>query len=1034
MKILSIRLKNINSLRGESYIPFHENPISESGLFAIVGPTGAGKTSILDAITLALYGYAPRFGTGSAEKIMSYHTADCFSEVEFETDGKFYRSKWALWRSRNRLDGDIQPPKMELTDLELNEIIESKLTDVRERVTLLTGLDYPRFLRSVMLAQGDFAAFLKAPEKEKGDLLEKITGTDLYTRISRKAFERRKAEEERLKDLERMLDTSYLLTTDEQSAHQARIQELTQQKSLLSDTLLRLDQYRQWLNSMQELGHQKETLTRQIGQLEQEKSLHINDFQRFELHQKAMVHRTPLAEIQVMHSHIYKLEKDIRDLDERIPYAEETCTQIAEQVATLRTRLAELKTEQERLIPKLEKASVLAHDIEGIQKRIQELKEDYKAQEQKLKSRVSLSPYGEMHPQKTQIDTQSRLIAAAIQEKQLKIKEVLQEQRRENLQETEQKLTQELDYWNTQLSRANYYKEEEQKLETLRLHYKELKDSTEKREKEIQNLREQETAAQEKLSVLQRIYELEITIQTYEQAREKLTPGQPCPLCGSEHHPFAEHLPVIEPAQSRRNRDQQQLHYQELSLALRDYTEKQNQERGSLHLLTDQGKQSKDRLDKLSQEFAAALQTATLPIQIQDTQSMEQTIQQLTEARKTLRDNMQLYERLQSDIAFLEEKYTLNQLRIKVIEEQEHLDRKKKEYVALVGNQDPKQLKETLQAQLKTAETQYQAAETDHREKTTLIELQKQQLADRQKMLAQENQLVGRKEELLLASLVGDSFDSLESLREGLLDDATADTLKARKESLDTQLNQLQGAFRQTEQSLQQLQSDPQTDQTPDAILQQIITARTGHEQAITEITRLQQTLEHHEKTIQKNEKTLQEIEQQKKELQRWHALKSLIGSADGAEFNKFAQGLTLARLVQLANYYLNQLNPRYQIRRIPQTDLELEILDHDQADNIRPVRTLSGGETFLVSLALALGLSDIAGRKTRIESLFIDEGFGTLDPQTLDIVITTLENLQASGKMIGIISHVEALKDRISTQVQVVRQAGGNSVIRVTG
>jgi exonuclease SbcC len=175
-------------------------------------------------------------------------------------------------------------------------------------------------------------------------------------------------------------------------------------------------------------------------------------------------------------------------------------------------------------------------------------------------------------------------------------------------------------------------------------------------------------------------------------------------------------------------------------------------------------------------------------------------------------------------------------------------------------------------------------------------------------------------------------------------------------------------------------------------------------------------------------------IERQRAEYQRWKTLSSMIGSATGAEFNTFAQGLTLAHLVQLANRHLRRLNPRYQVRRVPGSDLDLEIIDQDQADNVRPLRTLSGGETFLVSLALALGLSDLAGNKTRIDSLFIDEGFGTLDPHTLDTVIATLENLQATGKLIGIISHVEALKDRITTQVQVIRLSGGVSRVQIGG
>jgi len=126
----------------------------------------------------------------------------------------------------------------------------------------------------------------------------------------------------------------------------------------------------------------------------------------------------------------------------------------------------------------------------------------------------------------------------------------------------------------------------------------------------------------------------------------------------------------------------------------------------------------------------------------------------------------------------------------------------------------------------------------------------------------------------------------------------------------------------------------------------------------------------------------------------------------------------------------LLRLSDRYSILKSPERDLDLQIIDGYQADVIRPMSTLSGGESFLVSLALALGLSDLASRRVQINSLFIDEGFGTLDAETLDVAITALENLQASGKNIGIISHVEALKDRIGTQIQLSRQPGGTSKI----
>ena len=176
----------------------------------------------------------------------------------------------------------------------------------------------------------------------------------------------------------------------------------------------------------------------------------------------------------------------------------------------------------------------------------------------------------------------------------------------------------------------------------------------------------------------------------------------------------------------------------------------------------------------------------------------------------------------------------------------------------------------------------------------------------------------------------------------------------------------------------------------------------------------------------------LQELLLRQQEEQRWLDLSEQIGSARGDKFSQFAQGLTLTHLARLANLRLRQLTGRYTILKTPNRNLELQIIDHDQADTVRPMASLSGGESFLVSLALALGLSELAGHKARIESLFIDEGFGTLDPEALNTALDALERLQHSGKMIGIISHVSDLKDRIGTQIRVRPGAGGNSTVHL--
>ena len=174
------------------------------------------------------------------------------------------------------------------------------------------------------------------------------------------------------------------------------------------------------------------------------------------------------------------------------------------------------------------------------------------------------------------------------------------------------------------------------------------------------------------------------------------------------------------------------------------------------------------------------------------------------------------------------------------------------------------------------------------------------------------------------------------------------------------------------------------------------------------------------------NQQTLyEEISLQTAETDIWQRLDGLIGSARGDKYRKFAQGLTLDHLLLLANRHLARLHGRYLLRRKARGELELDIVDAWQGEVARDTRTLSGGESFLVSLALALSLSDLVSNKTSIDSLFLDEGFGTLDGDTLDIALDALDTLNASGKMIGVISHVESLKERIPAQIRVEKGGG---------
>jgi len=234
--------------------------------------------------------------------------------------------------------------------------------------------------------------------------------------------------------------------------------------------------------------------------------------------------------------------------------------------------------------------------------------------------------------------------------------------------------------------------------------------------------------------------------------------------------------------------------------------------------------------------------------------------------------------------------------------------------------------------------------------------------------------------------------------------------------------------------ALQAEQLKSMTDQPRDfhdQVLAQLITRQQVLQQ---EIGGLRQKLADNENSKQKQQEQLQVIEAQKRECARWDLLHGLIGSADGKKYRNFAQGLTFEVMIRHANRQLQKLSDRYLLIRDPVRPLELNVIDNYQAGEIRSTKNLSGGESFLISLSLALGLSRMVSRNIRVDSLFLDEGFGTLDEEALDTALETLAHLQQEGKLIGIISHVTVLQERISTRIQVIPRSGGRSVLAGPG
>lgn len=326
-----------------------------------------------------------------------------------------------------------------------------------------------------------------------------------------------------------------------------------------------------------------------------------------------------------------------------------------------------------------------------------------------------------------------------------------------------------------------------------------------------------------------------------------------------------------------------------------------------------------------------------------------------------------------------------------------------------------------------------QQVEIDWEDSKSKLNVKKAELDQRKKDEKTAFEGLGIIQDSLTRALKGSAFTGIDDLQKARLEQAEVDRIEEIAKDLDNRDRDLKTRLKMAAAQIVELRevSVPEGDAAKEFKERQ--TELQGKREAlIRDITTWDNQLELDEKNRKRIAEERKELEEEGKDLAVWKRLRDLIGSHDGAKFRRYAQAISLDILVRHANGYLARLSDRYLIRRGKEEELQLEIEDLHQAGATRPMSSLSGGESFLASLALALGLSELAGRKVRIETLFIDEGFGSLDADTLDIAIGTLEGLQQDSKSIGVISHVDLLKQRITTQIIVKKEAAGVSTLRI--
>ena len=291
---------------------------------------------------------------------------------------------------------------------------------------------------------------------------------------------------------------------------------------------------------------------------------------------------------------------------------------------------------------------------------------------------------------------------------------------------------------------------------------------------------------------------------------------------------------------------------------------------------------------------------------------------------------------------------------------------------------------------------------------------------------------VNRAEAAFSAGLSAAGFEGEEEFLEARLEAEQRNALSAGKKDLEDRRTALAARRTDRERKLAEERARQVTDEPLEVLENRFRECEDALKTLREEVSGLRHRLNENAAARERVKEKKAALEAQGRECRRWDSLHELIGSADGKKYRNFAQGLTFDMMIGQANRQLQKMSDRYLLVRDREQPLELNVVDGYQAGEIRSTKNLSGGESFIVSLALALGLSSMASRNVRVDSLFLDEGFGTLDEEALDTALETLAGLQQDGKLIGVISHVPALKERISARIEVVPRTGGRS--RITG
>ena len=893
MKILEIELKNLNSLRGRWRIDLSDNLYETNGIFAITGPTGAGKTTIFDAVCLALYGQTPRLASinDKQNEIMSRRSDECYAKVIFESEGKKFISLWSQHKSGTK--NKLQKQKHILSDAESGEIFSEKVSETPKLIQEITGLDFGRFKQAVMLEQGGFDAFLKAGKNERAEILELLTGTKIYSEISKLVYARAGQEQNELNNIKIQRDS--LKPNDEFNDEDEILDAMSVAGKNLSSAENQQAEAKnaiEWLKNIQKLENDIAENQHEFEQHKKRAEIFTADQRKLETGSKAAELLGDYSNLNAQRNNFKKVSAQVEKIKNEIEQELEILSQT-----------------EEKEIPELE------------------------------------SIYKKITRNVPENETPESLGARA-KERAILFSDIAKEKKET---ETAKKIT-------------------EKKFQTAQV-------ALTSAEKNYSQYQEEYAKAAKKFEELVSMRAEAI----FDDARRNLRPGTPCPVCGAIEHPRADFLD-----------NEKEKNFDDISKF-----------DDALKIARQQTKTAHEKLNEAHKNYSAVKSDES--------------------AARTNLDN------LISEFNKISERHSVSKIEISEFMAQMGISAKVVSDI-MPGINVWLQDVATLNEKIKRAKERREFLKNQ-------IEANKKNLLSKNSELENLSDELKKLESDFISALHEKNFENEKIFNASKVDYDELKKLRNRQQELEGEKNRLQGVKDNLEQKLKAESEKAVTTRN----LAELLPEFKEREKLINTLKEKIFTLKKNLSDRQKLKSQLQELDEKYKAQEKissdWNALNGLIGSAKGDKFRVFAQNITLGMMIDLANSQLEKMNGRYVLMARPDSSgLDLSVIDKEQAGEIRPTENLSGGERFIISLALALGLSQISGNKSRIDSLFLDEGFGSLDEDALNTALDALGELRRDGRMIGIISHVQALQERIAVQIHVIPKHEGISVIEGAG